>query len=128
MKKAVILLESVIAAVILLMSMSISSAYAIDAGSAAGYTLGENGVEACELFNIPDNNIIITDSIDSLRNALSTAGDRAAVSSDVFLVYMVPGSYSAARSITVPENVVLAGEDDTVLTHTDFILMKKSFP
>ena len=86
MKKAVILLESVIASVILLMSMSISSAYAIDAGSAAGYTLGENGVEACELFNIPDNNIIITDSIDSLRNALSTAGDRAAVSSDVFLV------------------------------------------
>ena len=117
MKRSSIILTLSIAALILMMSVSFT--FAATDGSAVGYTLGENGVSACEEFGIPEYDVFFTDSIDSLRNALDTAEERAEESQSMFMVYMVPGDYTAQRSIHVPENVILVGEKDTKYTCTN---------
>lgn len=105
---------------LMLMSMNVTFAFADDDGTegTAGYTLGKNGKAAVKEFGISDNNIIAANSMDSLGDALDDAEDRASDSSSMFMVYMLPGNYKASYPITVPKNVLMVGEKETVFTYS----------
>ncbi len=113
-------ISRIIITALALMLVSAGFAFAAVSEDAAGsnFTLGENGAAARDLFRIYDNNIIFAYDMDSLSESLRRAEDMAEETQQMFMVYLVPGDYKTDDAVRVPENVLLVGEKDTVITQT----------
>ena len=65
--------------------------------------------------NVTDDRVLKVSTVTQLRKALTQAAENA-TSDSRWIVYAKPGTYSVMVRITVPENVILVGTDETIFT------------
>lgn len=87
--------------------------------------LGTKGQKAKSIFKVSDINVFAVTTMDELNTALADASKAGSLTSFA-MVYVAPGSYKVSKTIVVPENVVLAGENTTVFTNDGTGIMVKN--